>query len=330
MENLFCHAYAVCKENKWYRPVRFTALQLERLGAILPIFGDFARCPAGVSLKFYTDSEELAFSYEYTPLYGCASGFDVCENGELCANFAAPKEFTEAGFVYRKKNPGKTLVEIFLPATGEIRLCDFQLGNRSAVEKPQKKPLLFLGDSITQSGYIQNPSLSFANLVSLAVGAEYLNRGIGSMFYDAGWLDANDGYSPGKIFVCYGANDLVRHGENNEAVLENGKSVYCTAAEVPALVDRAREYLVKCRDIWPQAEIYLITALPSCENMTEGQRRTKALYNASLVRLASELKISCVEGDCLLRPLAENFCGDGIHLSLRGHAELAQKLVSML
>lgn len=49
-------------------------------------------------------------------------------------------------------------------------------------------------------------------------GTDYINRGIGSLFYDASYLDDSEGLKPWKVFVEFRGNDLVKHDENNDVV----------------------------------------------------------------------------------------------------------------
>ena len=323
MKALFHHAFEVKCENGTYCPTRFTDRQLAALGALNPSFGNFGRCSAGVSLVFDTDAAEISFAYRYTPLYTRVAGFDIYENGVMCKNIKLPEDALTDTFTYVKENAGETRIEIFLPHNAEMVLWDFNLGNYRVVAPPQGKKILWYGDSITQSAYIHTPSLSYVDVASRALGADYLNRGIGSLFYDASVLDADDPVKPDIIVVELGANDMVKH-DGGKVVTADGVVQFSDAEDVPMLIGNARAYLEKLKKIYPAAKIFVQSLFYASNAKTPGRIAAQNDYVIALEQLVGELGLTYIDAPQQTPHIPEVHAADGVHLNALGSAYAAR------
>ena len=207
-----------------------------------------------------------------------------------------------------------------------INSCDFSLGNYRPVP-PQPGPfLLFCGDSITQSAYTSTPSLSFPRLLSRLCGGQYLNRGVGSLYFDASVLDPADTCRPDVVFVEFGANDMVMRDESNNVVFKDGKAEYYTEEKLPWLLSRADTYLEKAARIYSGARICCITVLWSANEAPQWRRDMQEAFRTGAERICRERGLTCIDGRTLTPHLAQCYAADGTHLNALGGALAAQNL----
>jgi hypothetical protein len=329
MKNLFHNVYDVAEQDGRYRPVRFTDRQLASLYEINPMFKQFGRCAAGVSLVFDTDAEEISFSYQYTILYTRIGGFDVYENGQLFCNRPLPAESCEGVFRYRKESEGTTRIEIYLPSNAEMTVWDFNFGAYTPVAEPQGKLILYYGDSMTQSAYTGTPSLSFATLAARRTSSRFINRGVGSLFYDERALDENDTVQPDIVFSQFAGNDLIKH-KNGEVVFVDGKVQYNDMDALPELMDNAKAYLKKLQRIYPDAKIYVISRIWRALELSPQRIEVEKAYIAETKKLAHELGLNYIEGDTLGAHIRECHAQDEIHFTALGGAMVADSLVKYI
>ena len=329
MKDLFHNVYDVKEQDGRYIPMRFTDRQLASLGEINPMFEQFGRCAAGASLVFDTDAEEISFSYQYTIRYTKTGGFDVYENGQLFHNMPLPEETCEGVFRYRKKSAGTTRIEIYLPANAEMALWDFCIGAYSPVAAPSGKQVLYYGDSLTQSAYTCTPSLSFATIAARRTSTRFLNRGVGSLFYDERALDENDNVKPDIIFCEFGGNDFIRH-ENGNVVFVEGKVQYNDMEDLPLLIAKAEAYLLKLKRIYPNAKIYVISKIWYAAEVPQQRQIVEDAYIAKIQILTRKLGLPCIDGYTLGAHIRECHAQDGIHFNALGGVLVADSLVKYI
>ncbi|MBR4017452.1 MAG: hypothetical protein IKK11_06540 [Oscillospiraceae bacterium] len=329
MKDLFHNVYEVIEENGRYCPTRFTQKQICSLDRINPSFANNGRTSAGVSLVFDTDSEEISFSYQYNVLYTTIGGFDVYENGKFLYNQVLPISSCEGTFRYRKETSGLTRLEIFLPANAQMWLWDFHLGNFSFVEQEKNKTILFYGDSITQSAYFPTPSLSFAPTVARKLSAKFINRGVGSLFYDVNSLDENDTIHPDIILIILGLNDLAKH-QDGELVVVNDEVQFCDQQDIPYLIGNAEAYLGKMKQIYPNAEIFCVPLFWCPALKDDWALSITDIYEERIRNLLKEMDIVCVEGCGLTPHLLECYAPDRIHHSALGAQAFANSILEYL
>lgn len=291
---------------------RFTAEQLryytERSA------DDFVRShsPAGIYLECTTDAPEIAFTYRVYKekgFYRTQSGFDIWENGVLTAGFSLDLTGNETEIRYTRQQKTPSVIRITFP-NGVIVLPDhFTLGNAVPTEqKPEK--ILFYGDSLTQSAYMANPSLSWHVPLCRWMDAEGYNRGIGSMIYDAASLPTDTDSIPETIFVEYGGNDLYRIPDTDKALAQ------------------AEAYLQKLHRLYPQAKTYVITPDlgPRIGGTAEKWAREDG-YCASLTGIARSFGMIPLSGRELIPPMPVLYFEDMTHFNEGGSAVFANHLL---
>ncbi len=328
MKRLFHGVYDVTESDGHYRPSRFTKKQIKALASLRKVFGEFGQCASGVSLAFYTDKEELSFEYAISIVYTEIGSFDVYENGVMEYSYRLPTADAVGKFSYKKKAKGETLVEIFMPNNAKVELWGFDFGNYRIVEEKKRK-LLFYGDSITQCAYIPSSSLSFATVASHMTNSEFLNRGVGSLYFDESTIDEDDMYEPDIIFIEFGANDIVKK-LHDEVVFENGKVLYCNESDLPQLEEKARKYLEKVKRVYKNSKIYVISMM---WNDVVGADYSKVFYEKyrELIRLNAEiLDMGYIDGRTLFPHIRECLVEDGIHLSQLGSVITASFLIEYI
>lgn len=322
MKALFHYAYDVNLENGKYRPSRFTERQVEALKKLNEDFGQSARCGSGIAMCFYTSSQEISFSFGVLTKLKFQCGFDIWENGVFYSHIPVSDVVGEDVFTYTKKTAGETLIEIYLPAAAEMEIWDLNLGDfRFLPLKP--KTVLFYGDSLTQCLYTPNSSLAFPAVLSRIKGVEHLNRGIGSLYYEASCLDENDKFNPDTIIVEFGPNDIVKHDSDGKVVLADGEAVFCTVDDVPELMAKAEAYLDKLCRIYPNAELNIITSISVAKDFGESVYKVREAYNTALTQLCGKKQWKCIDADKIISSNEQFRTEDKIHFNQLGSASVA-------
>jgi len=331
MHALFHHNMDVVVENGRYRPRRFTEKQTEALGVLNEWFGRNSRSATGIALKCYTDADTVSFSYKSTFQCTATGGFDIYENGILVKNESIGSENNENGFFsYSKETAGEILLEIVCPSSVELELWNIDFGNWRPYDASGDKLVLWLGDSITQATAVTTPSLNFPAYASRLANMNYVNRGIGSLFYDETTLDENDPLDPDIIMVEFGANDLVMHGPDKQLVFVDGEVQFWSKDDVPMLMGTARAYLEKLKKIFPKAKIYVMSMLWACQDWSELRIEANKAYHPALEALVKELGLRFIPGLDLMPHLEMCCIADRIHLSTVGCMAAAQSLAKYL
>jgi len=314
-------------ENGRLMPLRFTPAQHEALRALDNDFERLSRCSAGVSLAFETDAEEIAFSLRAEVLYTASGELDILENGVLTESLPLPPSGCDPVIRYRKKAVGRVRMEIFLPANAQFLLWDFSLGNWSPALPPDGPLLLFYGDSLTQCAYIPQPSLSFAALVCRGLNGSMVNRGIGSLFYDASILDENDPLRPQTVFCQYGINDIVVH-ENGRPVVHGGNAVFCREDELSPLFEKADAFFSRLCRIHSSARLCVLT--PFQHTREPELASLLSAYRRGLTETARKHGALVLCGSDLVPNRSEYFVADGVHLNTAGNRAAADSILAAL
>ena len=326
MREVFQHACEIKLENGRYLPRRFSEKSMDALSKISPMFGKLACCTAGISLKFYTDAKEISFDYKYDILYTLTGGFDVYECGQMVKAITLPTESCEGTFTYKKSSPGKTLIEVFLPSNAEIQLWNLQLGNYHPAPLEQKDLVLYYGDSLTQSAYITNTSLSWVSRVARITGTDYINRGIGSLFYDASYLDSQEKLNPAFVFVEFGGNDLVKHDADHNVVFLDGVLQHCTLSDIPMLEQNANTYLSKIKNMYPAANISVLSHIRGMKPIAPELLEVVNAFNQALQKIAHKQNLRYIDSATILTPAQGYYVADNVHYNAEGNAAFAEGL----
>ncbi len=290
---------------------RFTPDQLTYYGSRSDMDFVRSRAPAGIYLECVTDEPQISVTYRLyrdKGWYVMNSGIDVLENGVFSAHFSVdPAETGDVTVSYIRQCREPSVLRIYFPNGCVFLPVEFRLGQ--AVPTAEKDPkILFYGDSITQSAYIPNPSLSWFVPAAQHLDAGYLNRGIGSMIFDRDSLPAEPDCRPERIFIEYGGNDLGKIPDNDTAL---------TAAEA---------WLDRLCVLYPDARKY--TVLPDFfPDESETVLRRLDGYCRGLTDLCRSRRIAVFSGKPLIPALPALFCADHVHFNEAGSAVFANRLL---
>lgn len=213
-------------------------------------------CPAGIELRFRTDSPSLELDVEVKKGTGRTFfAIQVLVNGvsvgaiENHTAVQVPPVYSHLPFQqgnFRKSfdlGAGEKEVRVLLPWSSRVLLHGVILADGAALEavKPAKK-LLVYGDSITQGYDALWPSNCYPFQLADALGAEQHNRAIGGEIFFPELLEADSLEAPDYITVAYGTNDWVK----------------CTEAETRAA---CRAFYLTASRKYPNARIFAITPI---------------------------------------------------------------------
>lgn len=271
---------------------------------------------AGIFLECVTDAPEISFTYQMyreKGLYAFGSGFDIWEDGVLAAVYAIDPECTDTvtvSYTRKKKEPSR--IRIHFTGGSVVLLDKFCLGNAVSVEK-SAKTILFYGDSITQSAYVPAPSLSWPHLLSRWLDAEFINRGIGSMIFEAPSLPSAPDCTPDLLCIEYGCNDIAQIADN-ETALANALA-------------------------WLEKICVLYPAVPKCcilpdfiprEGVNKTYWERLGPYARELAAICSGMNIPTFSGRALIPEISSLYYGDHIHFNEAGSSLFAGNLLHTL
>ena len=291
---------------------RFTAEELAYYGDRSGT--DFVRshAPSGIRLDFITDAPEISFTYllyRDKGFYILHSGFDIWEDGVFGANYRIDPGVTDEITVsYTRKKTEPSRIQIHFTNGSVVLMDKFCLGNAVPVEKKEKS-ILFYGDSLTQSAYIPTPSLSWAHTMAEHMDAEALNRGIGSMIFEAPSLPSAPDCVPDMIFIEYGCNDLGKTPDNETGL---------------ALADA---WMKKICKLYPTAEKFCIPPDFSPRgDCSDAYWNRMEPYCTGLAEISRLYGIHVIPGKILIPDLPDLFFEDLTHFNEAGSAIFAGNL----
>lgn len=257
-------------------------------------------CPAGVRLRFDSDTTSLRVAMRYfssaRPIFKCALVVDGDVLGmfgpdELCVRwegelFHAVKGFSERGF------------EIWMPhlCHAEIEFVEIDDG---AVIKPAMPPSckwLAYGDSITQGMTVANPANTWVGIVARELRADVLNLGVGGAKAESWLADSIPDWSYDFVSIAFGVNDFIQC----VSLKDYEMNLRCL---VEALMRRH-----------PQKPVFLISATPwvgRCEPNENGD--SLCVYRELAEKVADETEgVIKISGSCLIADRPDLFV-DSVH-----------------
>jgi len=281
--------------------------------------GDFVRShsPAGIYLECITDAQEISFSYRiYTAkgIYRSSSGIDIWEDDVFAENIPLIVSHSEWQQVrYRRRQKEASRIRIWFPNGVVFLPKAFSLGNAIPTSK-RSRQILFYGDSHTESAYIPTPSLSWFRYIAEYLDAEYLNRGIGSMVFEADSLPATPDVSLNSVFIEFGGNDVGKTPDNTVAL------------------NNAADWITRMCQLYPTAEKYCILPNFYCPGNQSDDTFWKRLHDfcSQLKNYCSARRIHCISGSTLLPALPNLFEEDRVHFNTAGSAIVAANLICCL
>lgn len=303
---IFKGVIRVTEEEGTYVPLRFSDEQLKEYQRQPTI--PYSKCTTGVRMDFYTDAKEISFSFSLGTFGNDDNAtipqdsFDIFENGEYKASVAASHKSSVKEVTYtRTSSEAESRITVLFPTRHEAKISDLSLGNYRPYTEYTKK-ILFLGDSITQGLYADKPSDGYADQVSRALGADYLNLAVGGEKFRADALGEDVPFTPDHIVIALGTND--KH--QNYALI--------------SIERNATAYYEKVSQLYPNVPVTVITPF---ENQGDD-------FVESYVKIAERFGFKAIDGRTLIPPKRENFNPDEVHPSSTGFALITQNLLPQL
>ncbi len=311
MRELFHNADRVELTGAGARPLRFSPAQLAHYAELSEAAGTRSLCTAGVTLEFVTDAPEIAFSYRADHFSRAHVGFDVVENGRLCAHIAEPDHSPGGRVAYRRRERGPSAIRIHLSNLNCVTVTDVDFGDWRPLP-PKVRVILYLGDSITQGMTARCPSLTYPALLSRHFAAESLNMGVGGMRFDPAHLDGMPALRPWRVVVAYGINDIYREDD------------------IAPPLRNAAAFLEKLRTLYPAAPVDVVTPLWNAKLEEDPDFPPRfAAYAGGLAELAVRNGCHPVDGLALVPHDGRHFA-DGTHPNELGFSQYALGLLERL
>lgn len=250
----------------WFRPSRFTSAQVAALGSIAAwhprLYREMAGCTAGIRLELETDSAHLALEASMDPFpSGSAAmladaldadpslrppydGFSLVADGRRLG-VRVPGDDGLVRFALGAVPGKRRRVQLWLPCLTGCRLRAV-VGDGSLIEPvAPSRPLLVLGDSISQGFTATDPALAWPALLASGWGLGLVNQGVGGQVFQPGSVaDAARAVpDPALIVVELGANYRFEPCRSDPAERD------------------ARAYLAEVSRAWPRVPTVVLTTL---------------------------------------------------------------------
>ena len=244
-------------ENGYLHFHRFTPTQFEVYKSESEGREIRARASASVAFDFITDAEYIAIRFILYPGSSriCA-GFDLYVDGI----FHQHKFYEDlnAKMLSFALPEGEHRVTVYFPWCAETVVKEVHITDGASIKEiPNRKKVIFLGDSITQGVFTEYPSLTYVNQVAAENDIEIINQGIGGYRFNAFSIDDSlTSYHPDAIVLAYGTNDYSQYDDKQDFIIN------------------ATEYIEKITDLFPQTKILAI--LPIYRN--DGGNQTRERY----------------------------------------------------
>ena len=208
-------AVRVEKHNGKICLYRFTEAQEAAFYAYSP--ANFYRktfATAGIRLEFITDSKRLSMTVDVRCKFSSTRQFfahSVYANGQLVGRIERKQnEKTPDGEFSGEfeLGEGEKRVCIYFPWSGVSKICSIELDDGAKIVPVEKKcKMIMFGDSITHGYDAEYPENSYGSIITDALDAETVNKGIsGDVFFPKLGLLC-DNFEPDYITVAYGTND---------------------------------------------------------------------------------------------------------------------------
>ena len=260
LKNLFHGIYALteCDANGtatadggYFVPQRFSP---ERIAEYIEynqtaaIKAPYYNCTAGVRMDFYTDADTVSFDFLVRENHYDASSnhpsdkFDVYEDGVYKTSVTV-KYGNDGTFSYTRRSANaESRITIVFPNRHYVILSNFSLGNTRAYDEYDMQ-ILMLGASTDQGLFADKPSDSFLEIITRELNAELMNLAVGGMIYRVESLDDDLDFDPDLILVDLDGNTYYSGISENE------------------LEKRMTDYLTRVKEIYPLAQVTVITSV---------------------------------------------------------------------
>ena len=284
-------------------------------------------CPAGMKLRFETDSPTLFLRVETERTPGMLRrffSFDLKVNGVYRARLSnQPDDFSlytpefdlpqgewEKTF---SLGDGKKTVELYFPWSVYVTLKELSLADGSAFvsARPAKKMLAY-GDSITQGYDVRRSSLAYATQLADRLGLELYNKAIGGEVMFPELAEAKQPFDADLITVAYGTNNWLKTGED------------------PGFAAIARRFYQNLRQNYPRARIVALSPIWRVDWQEERPFGPFSVISDGIRQAAKEVGALFVDGFSLV-PHEKMFYSDlRVHPNDLGFLEYASNLAAAL
>ncbi len=266
-----------------------------------------ARCSAGVSCCFKTQSNSLELSY--LSLEGARRyySFDLYVNKLFVKSIEGKTSENEQtiaiDFEHENSLESENTIELYFPQSRVLGISKINIEDATPIEKIQKT-YLALGDSITQGMDAVKPSSSYAVQLSRHIEHSLVNHGLGGHIFDEKSVSPL-AKQPDLITIAYGTNDF---------------SAIKSEAELKHNIE---QYFKKVIDTFPNCPTYVLTPI------WRGDERNPNAYSAKIRDIrrfiqdsAQNNQLEVIDGLELV-PNQSSFFVDGVHPNDEGFLHYA-------
>jgi arylsulfatase A-like enzyme/lysophospholipase L1-like esterase len=273
------------------------------------VWGIRARCTAGVTIAFTSNTQHIQLELMFEPGIRQADVVNVRVDGALVRQIRPSDSQARPGKVIELPSDGEQrLIELVLPHTCPTYIQGLAIdANAGIAPAPTRPVLLALGDSITQGGY---PAVAARQL-----DMTLHNAGIGGHIFDPGSLTEPFVQTPALITVAFGTNDW-----------SGGRDP-----------DNARAYLQRLRELWPDTPVAVLEPIfrikpPADADPPTANRLGMTLdaYRDQLAATAEQFDHITVLATKLLLPRDPDLLADGVHPTAKGNIILGHNLAVLL
>jgi len=314
-EELFHGIFALEQSAQGVTPLRMTPELYDFYRKRSEAWGIRARAAAGVRLKFRTAAKKLAMKVQFGPFSREFFGFDVSCAGNRVKRFT--QDHASASFAFETALPGEgpRVVTIAFPWQAECVISALQLDDAGMVEPVAypRKPMVFIGDSITQGFSVSAPGDSYAARTAQALGRDSLNLSIGGMVMLGEAVEGALAYDWDTAVLAYGVNDCSQHRELSDFRADTMRSL-------TVLCSRAG------------AKVFVLTPLPwpACPAAHPAEFALPLYRDVLAECVAAFPQATLIRGPELLEDDTRYFVADRVHPNEAGMARIAQRLIPRL
>ncbi len=205
LKKIYFGAYEFAEtEDGFLQAFQYSLPQREYFRGVEPYWYD--RCMASTAKTIEMITAATEFSFDYKIIWqGSLDSMELFADGE-CMQVHYIKDLPAEGRISFRISEGKNRrITIYLPIDATIVIRDFAL-NAPYELLPERKKVLWMGDSITQGFGPLRSSMTYVSVSNRILDYDIINQGIGGYIYDAGSVMKMGDYTPDEIIVALGTN----------------------------------------------------------------------------------------------------------------------------
>jgi len=295
-------------------PARFPADVIERARRESPGFASRMECATGCRLRVNTDANAISLGVRVIDTPRDFGEFIACSGGRVIGEWRE-MSFKPGAYHVKLALAGASdmrEVSVLFPQNVNLVLTSVELAGDLALPPRQESPRwLAIGDSITQGMNAVSPLSTCVEKASGALAIAAWNLGIGGCRMTVEpfeWALPMHGWK--AVTVALGTNDWF----GSRPVDEFSASCHAMADAVAKAAPRAR----------------LIFITPPVARDEDKKAIPLEEYRTAISKVAAERSSYAVDGRTLLDVTHGHFTLDGVHLTDKGGAAYAEKLLPAL